>query len=73
MKITKTGHKKGEDFIIVYTDTFPEIGFHVDTNEVNNKADLLAKTQIKVDEEIARRNLETARLAKYNSLKVENA
>ena len=70
MNITKTAFKKGEDYIIVYTDTFPEIGFHVDMDTVNNKADLIAKTLIKVTEETDKRDLEAIRLTKYNTLKV---
>ena len=70
MNITKTAFKKGEDYIIVYTDEFPEIGFHVDMDGVNNKGDLFVKTMLKVNEEIAKRDLEAIRLTKYNSLKV---
>ena len=70
MKITKTAFKNGEDYIIVYTDEFPEIGFHVDMDGVNNKAELFAKTEIKVNDEMARRDLEAQRLEKYNLLKV---
>ena len=70
MKITKTAFKKGEDYIIVYTDKFPEIGFHIDMNGLNNKEDLFATTEIMVDEEAAKRDLEAQRLTKYKTLKV---
>ena len=70
MKITKTAFKKGEDYIIVYTDELPEIGFHIDRNTVNNKGELFAKTQIKVNEEMDRRDLEAQRLSKYKTLKI---
>ena len=70
MIITKTAFKKGENYIIVYTDTFPEIGFHVDMNGINNKTELFAKTQIKVNDEMAKEALEVSRLIKYNTLKV---
>ena len=73
MIITKTAFKKGEDFIIVYTDMFPEIGFHVDMDGVDKKIELLAKTKIKVGEEIVKRISENQRFTKYNTLKLAHA
>ncbi len=68
MKITKTDFKG--DLMIVYTDEFPLIGFHIEIDTVTDPDDLINKVKIKITEEKTIIFLKKIREKKYNLLKV---
>lgn len=65
--ITKMTLRK--DILKVWTKELPEIGFNFRIDDIIDKVDLIKKVQSRVDEEIAKENIETQRQTKFESLK----
>lgn len=68
MKIIKT--KLKEEKIAAYTDEYPEIGFYIPLDTLENQKDLIDKVQIRVDKEREKREKQKSREQRYNNLKV---